>query len=71
MNKTNGHGFKEAFYSLPANKLKDVQAEIIRELEWSTVNFYSKRNGTRRLRNSEAHLLSKIFAQYGIEFTIA
>jgi len=60
-------GFKDAFYELPAGKIKEAKKAICKEMGWANSTFYSKCNGHRELRNPERVLLQAIFEGFGIE----
>ena len=69
MNNTKtGKGFAQAFYYFPACKLHEMQDYIMKRMGWALSTFLSKRNGTRKLRNSEIEVLKQIFSDHNIEF---
>jgi len=68
-NTTKGvKGFSEAFYSLPANMIQGVKQTIRDNTGWALSTFYSKCNGTRKLKPLELAMLQDLFKGFGIDF---
>lgn len=59
-------GFKEAYHSLPYNKLKEAREEICNRCYWTEGNFRQKLNGKHPFRIYEIGQIEDYFKTYNI-----
>jgi len=60
-------GFATAFYQLDKEHQALMKKALCKEMGWSEVTFFSKRNGHRKVKFAELIVLRQMFAGYGIE----
>jgi len=60
-------GFRDAYLSLPANKLKAFRALVCESCGWTEFTWGNKLNGRSSIRKLEAAVLEAEFAKFDID----
>lgn len=64
--KSEHRGFREAFESLPSNKIMEVREHLMNRLGWSLSIFYYKKRGDTPIWEHEEPVIEEVFSPFNL-----